>query len=49
MMGSKERDFARRINVSNVSVEELVPPGHLYRPLDCVLDLSFVRDLVEDC
>jgi len=31
-----------------VSLEDLVPPGHFYRHLERVLDLSFVRDLVRD-
>ena len=31
-----------------VSLEDLVPPGHFYRHLEQVLDLSFVRDLVRD-
>ncbi len=32
-----------------VSLESLVPKDHFYRHLDRSLDLSFVRDLVEDC
>ena len=31
-----------------VSLDELVPPDHLYRHLERVLDLRFVRDLVRD-
>lgn len=34
--------------VPAVSLEELVPADHFYRHLDRVLDLSFVRDLVQD-
>jgi transposase len=44
MMGTKERCFAPLINVS---VEELVPPDHFYRHLERTLDLSFVRELVQ--
>jgi hypothetical protein len=29
-------------------LEALVPPDHFYRHLDRTLDLSFVRDLVQD-
>ena len=46
MMGTKSRDFAP---LPNLSLEELVPQGNFYRRLDGMLDLSFVRDLVEDC
>ncbi len=45
MMGSKERPFAPLIHVS---LEELVPQDHFYRHLERTLDLSFVRELVED-
>jgi transposase len=44
MMGSKERHFAPLINVS---VEELVPPDHFYRHVERTLDLSFVREFVQ--
>lgn len=44
MMGTKERDFAPLINVS---LEDLVPQDHFYRHLECRLDLSFVRELVQ--
>ena len=33
--------------IAVVSLEDLVPATHLYRHLDRVLDLSFVRDLVK--
>ena len=46
MMGTKTRLFTP---VPSVSLEDLVPVDHLYRHLDQVLDLSFVRDLVKDC
>src|SRR5262249_12905381 len=46
MMGTKARCFTP---VPAVSLEELVPADHFYRHLDRVLDLSFVRDLVQDC
>src|SRR3954454_18862989 len=45
MMGTKVRDFAP---LPPVSLEELVPPGHVYRHLERLLDLVFVRDLVRD-
>ena len=38
MMGSKERHFA---------LEELVPSDHFYRHLELSLNLSFVRELVQ--
>ena len=44
MMGSKERHFAPLINVS---LEELVPTDHFYRHLERTLDLSFVREFVQ--
>src|SRR5437588_997162 len=44
MMGSKERHFAPLINVS---LEELVPQDHFYRHLERTLDLSFVREFVQ--
>src|SRR3954470_5967883 len=43
MMGSKDRAFAPRVNVS---LEKLVPADHFYRHLHKSLDLTFVRDLV---
>src|SRR6266851_1789138 len=44
MMGTKERHFAPLINIS---VEELVPQDHFYRHLEQSLDLSFVREFVQ--
>jgi transposase len=44
MMGTKQRCFAPLINVS---LEELVPQDHFYRHLERSLDLSFVRELVQ--
>ena len=44
MMGKKERHFAPLIKVS---VEELVPPDHFYRHVERTLDLSFVREFVQ--
>jgi hypothetical protein len=44
MMGNKERQFAPLLHVS---LEELVPPDHFYRHLERTLDLSFVRELVQ--
>jgi transposase len=46
MMGSKARIFTPLVALS---LDELVPADHFYRHLDRVLDLSFVRDLVQDC
>jgi hypothetical protein len=46
MMGTKTRLFTP---VPAVTLEELVPADHFSRHLDRVLDLSFVRDLVQDC
>src|SRR6266516_3208742 len=44
MMGMKERHFAQFIQVS---LEELVPADHFYRHLERTLDLSFVREFVQ--
>ncbi len=44
MMGKKERNFAPLIQVS---LEELVPQDHFYRHLERTLDLSFVREFVQ--
>jgi transposase len=46
MMGAKARVFTL---VPAVSLDELVPADHFYRHLDRVLDLSFIRDLVQEC
>src|SRR5215210_1111199 len=46
MMGTKERNFRPLPN--DLSLEELVPEDNFYRRLQAKLDLSFVRDLVED-
>jgi hypothetical protein len=45
MMGTKARLFTP---VSALSLDELVPADHFYRHVDRVLDLAFVRDLVQD-
>jgi len=45
MMGMKERHFAPLVNVS---LEELVPQDHFYRRLERTLDLSFVREFVQE-
>jgi transposase len=45
MMGQKARIFTP---VSALSLDELVPADHFYRHVDRVLDLSFVRELVQD-
>src|SRR2546421_7134389 len=44
MMGTKARRFAPLVNVL---VEELVPRDHFYRRLEQTLDLSFVREFVQ--
>src|SRR5436309_13899252 len=45
MMGRKERSSAPLINVS---VEELVPQDHFYRHLERTLDLSCVREFLQE-
>ena len=45
MMGTKLRNFAP---LPDLSLEELVPKDNFYRRLEETLDLSFVRDLVEE-
>src|SRR6266513_891039 len=45
MMGKKERSFAPLIHVS---LEEWVPHDHFYRHLERTLDLSFVREFVQE-
>src|SRR6266516_3974068 len=45
MMGTKERNFAP---IVQVSLEELVPQDHFYRHLERTLDLSFVREFVQE-
>jgi transposase len=45
VMGTKLRNFAP---LTDLSLEELVPNDNFYRHLEEILDLSFVRDLVED-
>jgi hypothetical protein len=45
MIGRKERSFAPLINVS---LKELVAQDHFYRHLERTLDLSFVREFVQE-
>src|SRR5215207_8640542 len=45
MMGTKTRRFAP---LPPVSLEDLVPSDHVYRHLERMLDLGFVRELVRD-
>jgi len=45
LMGSKQRSFVPLINRS---LEDLVPPDHFYRHLERTLDLSFVRQFVQE-
>ena len=44
-MGKKERSFAPLVNVS---LEDLVPADQFYRHLERTLDLSFVREFVQE-
>ena len=44
MMGAKARRFTP---LPSVTLEELIPADHFYRHLDRILDLSFLRALVE--
>jgi transposase len=46
MMGLKERNFQPLPD--DISLEDLVPKDNFYRRLEEKLDLSFVRELVED-
>src|SRR5215469_16506584 len=46
MMGTRARLFTP---MRSISLDELVPTDHFYRHVERVLDLSFVRDLVQDC
>jgi transposase len=46
MMGTKTRLFTP---LPPITLDDLVPPDHFYRHVDRVLDLSFVRDLVQGC
>ena len=45
MMGMKERSFATLVTVS---LEDLVPADHFYRHLERTIDLSFVREFVQE-
>ena len=45
MMGAKERHFAPLIHVS---LEEMTPQDHFYRQMEQTLDLSFVREFVQE-
>jgi transposase len=44
MMGTKVRSFSPLPD--DLSLEDLVPDDHFYRPLEARLDLSFVREMV---
>jgi transposase len=46
MMGTKERTFQPL--PEGISLEDLVPEDNFYRRLEEKLNLSFVRELVED-
>jgi hypothetical protein len=46
VIGTKVRNFAP---LPDLSLEALVPKDNFYRRPEATLDLSFVRDLVEDC
>lgn len=45
-MGAKAQLFTL---IHARSLDELVPADHFSRHVDRVLDLSFVRDLAQDC
>jgi len=45
MIGTKTRSFSPLVKVS---LEELVPQDHFYRHLERKLDLSFVREFVQE-
>ena len=45
MMGTKIREFAP---LPDLSLEELIPKDNFYRRLEERLDLSFIREIVED-
>ena len=45
MLGHKAKAFTVH---PAVCLEDLVPPGNFYRQVEAKLDLTFVRDLVED-
>ena len=45
-MGTQPRPFPL-LTVRAFSLDELVPADHFYRQLDCILDLTFVRGLVQ--
>jgi transposase len=47
MMGTKERNFQPLPD--DISLEELVSKDNFYRRLEERFDLSFVRELVQDC
>lgn len=46
MMGIKAREF--KIH-PEICLEDLIPQDHFYRLLEARVDLSFVRELVQDC
>ncbi len=45
-MGTKLRHFSP---LPNLSLKELFPKDNFYRRLEAMLELAFVRELVEDC
>ena len=45
MMGMRKRSFAPLVNVC---LEDLVPADHFYRHLERTLDLSFVREFIQE-
>ena len=45
MLGAKAKCLQSH---ADVSLEDLVPPDNFYRQLEAKLDLSFVRELVQD-
>ncbi len=45
MMGIKNRNFKTK---NNICLEQLVPENHFYQVLESKLDISFVRERVQD-
>jgi len=45
MLGHKAREFKQH---QSISLEDLVPDDNFYRQVERSLDLSFVRDLVDE-
>ncbi len=46
MLGQKVKDFKSQ---PAISLEDLVPKNNFYRHVEAKLDLSFVREFVQEC